>query len=174
MPDPKTFDRLEVLVAPAYAVAALLVLTPTGDFMSGVWPWRPGALDWRFASSGLLSGFLLTPLLGVLIAVTVAAARGHHRVLRTLGLMTLIAATIWLLILAAFILDAVQLHASIPEAQRRSFLDASIKAFIKYVLSCSVAFLLGIRAWRMGRRRAAQSAVAPRGAIMLGAEEMTS
>jgi hypothetical protein len=174
MPDPKTSDRLEILVAPAYAVAALLVLTPTGDFMSGVWPWRPGALDWRFASSGLLSGFLLTPLLGVLIAVTVAAARGHDRVLRTLGLMTLIAATIWLLILAAFILDAVQLHASIPEAQRRSFLDASIKAFIKYVLSCSVAFLLGIRAWRMGRRRSAQSAVAPRGTIVLGAEEMTS
>lgn len=174
MPDSKPTDRLQVLVAPAYAVAALLVLTPTGDFLSGVWPWRPGALDWRFASSGLLSGFLLTPLLGILLAVGVAAARGHERVLRVLGLLTLIAATLWLLILAAFILDAVQLHASIPEAQRRSFLDASIKAFIKYVLSCTVAYLLGIRAFRLGRRRAPQPVAAPRGTIVLGTEELSS
>jgi hypothetical protein len=174
MPEFKTSDRFDALVAPAYAVAALLVLTPTGDFLSGVWPWRPRALAWRFASSGLLSGFLLTPLLGVLIAVTIAALRGHDRVLRVLGLVTLIAATVWLLILAAFILDAVQLHASIPEAQRRSFLDASIKAFIKYVLSCTAAYLLGIRAFRLGRRRAPQPAAAQRGTIVLGAEEMSS
>jgi hypothetical protein len=160
MPEFKTSDRFDALVAPAYAVAALLVLTPTGDFLSGVWPWRPGALDRRF--------------LGVLIAVTIAALRGHDRVLRVLGLVTLIAATVWLLILAAFILDAVQLHASIPEAQRRSFLDASIKAFIKYVLSCTAAYLLGIRAFRLGRRRAPQPAAAQRGTIVLGAEEMSS
>ncbi len=148
---PTLSDRLASLAGPAYCVAALLVVTPLGDFVSGVWPWRITALDWRFASSGLLSGFLLTPLLGVLIAIGVAAARGSGRLLRVLGVGTLVAGGICVVILLAFMLDAVQLNASIPPEQRRSFLDASVKALLKYVMACAASCWLGVRAYRLGR-----------------------
>lgn len=162
-------ERLAPIAGPAYCVAALLVVTPLGDFVSGVWPWRLAALDWRFASSGLLSGFLLTPLLGALIAIGVAAMLGSDRVLRALGVGTLVAGGACVVILLAFILDAVQLNSSIPEPQRRAFLDASIKALLKYALASAAMFWLGMRAYRLGRWKQSQRTSARRDTIVIGA-----
>jgi hypothetical protein len=163
---PTFSDRLASLAGPAYVVAALLVVTPLGDYASGVWPWRVAALDWRFASSGLLSGFLLTPLLGALIAIGVAAARGSERLLRILGIATLAAGSICVVILLAFILDAVQLNSNIPEQQRRAFVDATVKAFLKYVMACTASCWLGIRAYRLGRWTVPQPV--PRSTVVIG------
>ena len=69
----RSFENAESLVAPLYFIAALLIATPLMDFATSVVPLRPGSLEWRFASVGLLSGFLLTPLLGLVIALAVAA-----------------------------------------------------------------------------------------------------
>jgi hypothetical protein len=162
-------NRLTALAGPAYAIAALLVITPLGDFASGVWPWRVGALDWRFASSGLLSGFLLTPLLGALIAIAVAAARGSERLLRVFGIATLVSGAFCVLVLIGFVLDAIQLNGSIPVPQRRAFLDASVKAFLKYVMACAASYWLGMRAYKLGRWSAPERASAPRSTIVIGA-----
>jgi hypothetical protein len=160
--------RLAPLAGPMYCIAALLIVTPLGDFLSGVWPWRPGALDWRFASSGLLSGFLLTPLLGALIAIGIAALVGHDRMLRVFGLITLIAGGACVVILGAFSLDVVQLKSRIPEQQQRSFLDASIKAFLKYVLASASSIWLGVRAYQLGRWKKAARATVQRDTIVIG------
>lgn len=160
--------RLASLAVPTYVIAALLVVTPLGDFASGVWPWRVAALDWRFASSGLLSGFLLTPLLGALIAIVVAAALGSERLLRVLGVATLVAGGLCVVVLLAFILDAIQLNASIPTPQRRAFLDASVKAFLKYVMACAACYWLGTGAYRLGRWSVPEGASAPRSTIVIG------
>jgi hypothetical protein len=161
-------ERLAPLAAPMYCVAALLIVTPLGDFLSGVWPWRPTALDWRFASSGLLSGFLLTPLLGALIAIAVAAMLGNDRLLRVFGIITLVAGAACVVILGAFLLDVVQLKASIPEQQQRPFLDASIKAFLKYVMASASSIWLGVRAYRLGRWKQSLRATVQRDTIVIG------
>jgi hypothetical protein len=161
-------DRLGALAGPAYCVAALLVVTPLGDFVSGVWPWRISALDWRFASSGLLSGFLLTPLLGALVAIAVAASRGSERTLRVLGIATLAAGGVCLVVFLAFVLDAVQLNASIPEQQRRAFMDASIKAMVKYLMACAACYWLGVTAYRLGRWKVPQKVASQRSTIVIG------
>ena len=166
---PTLSDRLASLAGPAYCVAALLVVTPLGDFASGVWPWRATALDWRFASSGLLSGFLLTPLLGALIAISVAAARGSSRLLRLFGIVTLGAGAICAVVLMGFMLDAVQLRSSIPAEQRRSFMDASVKAFLKYVMASAASCWLGVRAYRLGSWTAPQTVA--RSTIVIGGAE---
>ncbi|MGQ0640095.1 MAG: hypothetical protein ACT4P6_04875 [Gemmatimonadaceae bacterium] len=171
---PQLGERLAVLAGPAYCIAALLVITPLGDFFSGVWPWRVAALDWRFASSGLLSGFLLTPLLGALIAIAVAAVRGSERLLRGLGVATLVAGGLCLVVLLGFVLDAVQLNSSIPAEQRRAFTDASVKALLKYVMACAAAYWLGITAYRLGKRTTPQRAAANRGTIVIGTGQTSS
>ena len=58
---------------------------------------------------------LLTPLLGTQIAIGVASASGSERILLVLGITTLIAGALCLVVLVAFVLDAVQRNASIPE-----------------------------------------------------------
>lgn len=161
-------ERLASLAGPAYCVAALLVITPLGDFLSGVWPWRLGAVEWRFASSGLLSGFLLTPLLGALVAIGVAAARGSERLLRLFGIATLALAVVCGLVLALFILDAVQVNSVVPAQQRRAFYDASIKAFLKYVLACVASAWLGRSAYRLGGFRMPLRSSGKRGTVMIG------
>lgn len=161
-------ERLQRLAAPAYFVAALLMITPLGDFLSGARPWRPSALDWRITSTGFLAGFLLTPLLGMLLATGVAAARGNQRLLRVLGIASLVAASVCALIIAGFILDVIQLNARIPDEQRRAFYEASIKAVLKYALVCAAAYLLGSRAYRMGRWSRERRAAAPRETIVIG------
>lgn len=170
-PSSSPSDRLAGLAAPAYCVAALLVITPLGDFLSGVWPWRLGAVDWRFASSGLLSGFLLTPLLGTLIAIAVAALRGSEKLLRILGIATLSLSAFCLLVLLLFILDALQVSGAVPAEQKRAFFDASIKAFLKYVMACGASYWLGMRAFRMGRLRTAPRTAEQRGTIVIGGTE---
>jgi Tfp pilus assembly protein PilN len=161
-------ERLAPLAGPMYVIAALLIVTPLGDFFSGVWPWRPAALDWRFASSGLLSGFLLTPLLGALIAIGIAALVGNGRLLRVFGLLTLIAGGLCVVILGGFLLDVVQLKSSIPPQQQRPFLDASIKAFLKYALAAASSIWLGMRAYGLGRWKQSQRATAQRDTIVIG------
>ena len=164
-------ERLASLAGPAYFVAALLVITPLGDFLSGVWPWRLGAIDWRFASSGLLSGFLLTPLLGALIAIFVAAARGSERLLRIFGLVALAISVVCFLVLLAFILDAIQVSSRVPAQQRRAFYDASIKAFFKYVMACIASFWLGRSAFRMGTSMMPSRSSEKRRTVVIGAGE---
>ncbi len=163
-------ERLASLAGPAYCVAALLVITPLGDFLSGVWPWRLGAVDWRFASSGLLSGFLLTPLLGALIAIGVAAASAHERLLRIFGIATLSISGICFLVLLLFILDAVQVSSVVPAQQKRPFYDASIKAFLKYGMACAASFWLGRRAYRMGSFKVSSRISEKRGTVVIGME----
>lgn len=163
-------ERLASLAAPAYCLAALLVITPLGDFLSGVWPWRLGAVDWRFASSGLLSGFLLTPLLGALIAIGVAAARGSERPLRIFGIATLALSGLCFLVLLLFILDAVQVSSAVPAQQRRAFYDASIKAFLKYIMAFVASFWLGRTAYRLGSFRMPHRSGEKRGTVVIGME----
>ncbi len=164
-------DRVASLAGPAYCVAALLIVTPLGDFLTGVWPWRVGAVDWRFASSGLLSGFLLTPLLGALIAISVAAASGHERMLRVFGITTLSMSAVCFLVLLLFILDAVQMSSVVPAQQKRPFYDASIKAFLKYVLASAASLWLGRRAYRLGSFKTPRRNSEQRGTIVIGAGE---
>ena len=163
-------ERLTSLAAPAYCVAALLIITPLGDFLSGVWPWRLGAVDWRFASSGLLSGFLLTPLLGALIAIGVAAARGSERPLRIFGIATLALSAFCALVLLLFILDAIQISSQVPAQQRRAFYDASLKAFLKYVMAFVASFWLGRSAYRLGSFRMPHRNSEKRGTVVIGME----
>ncbi|MGQ0538729.1 MAG: hypothetical protein ACT4R6_07260 [Gemmatimonadaceae bacterium] len=148
---PNPDDRLVLLTGPAYFIAALLVVAPLADFATAVWPWRWAAMDWRFASAGLLSGFLLTPLLGVLVAVGVAISRGHRRLLHVTGVVTTVAGVACLVLLAAFLLDAIQLGAGIPADQRRGFALAIVKAGLKFTLVGGAGMWLGVKAYAAGR-----------------------
>ena len=71
-----------------YLTAALLVLIPIVDFVTSIVPYLPGSSKWRFASSALFAGFLLTPLLGVALAMIVAGLMNHRFVLRWIGILS--------------------------------------------------------------------------------------
>ncbi len=122
-----------------YAVAALLVLISALDFAAAIWPFVPGDAGWRYGAIGLLSGFLVTPLVGVTLAALVAVEQRHTGVLRVLGFLALATGAVLLVGIVAFALDAIQVRrdAATPELRRLTELSAA-KAALK-LLSGTVA-----------------------------------
>ncbi len=142
-------------LAPAlYFLAFLLVATPLADFALTVAPYRLGNVTWRFAACGLLSGFLLTPLLGAGLAIATAAVNGHRRTMRVLGISAIVLAVLLVLALGGFALDTLQLRRQVPEAQRASFHAAALKAMLKHVTALAGGLWLGIAAMRAARAAA--------------------
>lgn len=142
---PKRPDGPEALIAPLYLVAFLLVATPVMDFATSIVPIRIGDIEWRFASVGLLSGFLLTPLLGLALAVGVAHVGGHLRFQRILAILNLLVTVAFVALLVLFLLDVVQLQGSVQAQSKAAFATAALKALIKHA---SFAIALGFLGWR--------------------------
>ena len=144
-------DGPEALVAPMYFVAFLLTATPVMDFVTSVLPMRTADIEWRFASVGLLSGFLLTPLLGVGLAVAVAQFAGHERFQRVVSLVNLSLTVVFVALLVAFLLDVLQLRSAVQAEAQEAFMSAAVKAVIKHVCFVVALGFLGWRGFRMSR-----------------------
>jgi hypothetical protein len=151
-------DRGLLRIAPAgYFVSFLLVVTPVFDWVTNITPIRPASVDWRYGVTGLLSGFLLTPLLGMALASLIAVAGNERRQRLTVSAMSLMGGLFLLLLIPLFLLDFFQLRASMP-ASEIGFYDASgFKALLKHV-TCAVAFAwLGLAGLRGLPRRVRRS-----------------
>ena len=149
---------------PNYLVAILLILLPLLDLVTNVWPVRPGTLEWRYGTLGLLSGFTLTPLLGMVLATASAALLDHRVVQRAIGIVNLLAAVAFAVVVVLFALDWLQMRAAVQAAQRQSMDVGALKALAKHVLvGLALGWLgiVGLRASRRepgaGRRRSATS-----------------
>lgn len=147
-------DPDEALAAPFYFFAALLVVLPLIDFVQNVGTFQPANVQWRFATVGLLSGFLLTPTIGIVAAMTIAAVRGQGRTQRAIAIGNVILAVLLLALMAGFVLDALQLRGSVPAVRRAEFRTAAIRAIVKYILTSLLLIVLAMRAFRipLGRK----------------------
>ncbi|MFW6078227.1 MAG: hypothetical protein ACODAE_01310 [Gemmatimonadota bacterium] len=141
-------SAVERFAGAAYFVCALLVLLPAADFLANVWPWAPGDIEWRYGAYGLLSGFLMTPTLGVLLVLLLSTTLGHRRTAKVLAAAAGLIALVILSGAAAYALDAVQIRSGMPEAGRARFDIGSVKAVTKNVLSAVALGWLGLAAWR--------------------------
>lgn len=142
-------DPEGALAAPFYAFAVLLVATPTIDFVTSIFPMQLRSPQWRFASAGLLSGYLLTPMLGIAIAMTVSAIRGQAGVQRFLSVVNLLLALLLLVLLVSFVLDVMQLNGVVPADGIRAFHAAAAKAVFKYATSILVLIVFAVRGWKL-------------------------
>jgi len=156
-------DSLRRLAPASYCTAALLVLLPMMDYLGSAWPFQPSAANWRYEVAGTISTYLLSPLLGLLLASVTAAALPQRRVSKALGVLVWVVAVVLLLVLGNFVLDSLQVRnaapANAPWVSAASFLLASAK-----ILAGAVALMvLGV-----GNRQAARAAVVPTAATRPG------
>lgn len=165
---PSLFDDGDVLVAPLYAVALLLIATPVFDFVTSVLPLRLGNIEWRFAAVGLLSGFLLTPLLGILVATLAALIARHRLFLTVLAWSSLILATGLALLVVAFALDILQLRSVVTADAAPQFQSAAIKAVVKHVSFLIVLSWLAWKIQRLARGMRRPASARKGGSIMMG------
>lgn len=144
---------------PLYLISALLVLLPIIDFLTSIVPYFPGSTKWRFASSSLFAGFLLTPLLGVALAMLVAGIMQHRLVLRWLGFLSFAVALMLLAICALLALDVVELRATAEPDVKMAIVLSGSRAILKNIIMAASLVLIGL-----GCRSAGNSMEPPRSA----------
>ena len=148
---------LEFLSGPLYLIALLLIATPLIDFAANAWPARAGDVAWRYGAVGLLSGYVLTPLLGLGLAGAIAVTLEHRLVLRSLVIISWVGALVLVAASVDFSLDALQLRHNVPAPQGRNFDLGAAKALLKHVSVAmalawlGTAMLRSLRAIRVAR-----------------------
>jgi len=153
---------LRRLAAPLYAIALLMLILPATDFISNVWPLNPGDFRWRFGMVGLLAGFLLTPLLGILLATVVAALSEDTRMLRIVSSVAGAGALVLVIFVGLFVLDVLQFRPEVPAERLGSFDFANIRAIVKHLLVAATLGWMSLTGWRTVSANMAGKGKAPR------------
>jgi len=140
-----------------YLFAIVLVVSPLIDFVSTVWPLRPGDLQWRYGFLGLGAGFLHTPILGLVLAMAVAYWQDHLSVLRRLGVLSAVAAAAILPVLLEFPLDVLAMRELRAQDAQTGALIGAIIQEVKYLGACLVLACLGVGGMRTAKQLMATS-----------------
>jgi len=140
--------RLARIAGAVYFTSFLLVLLTAVDYAASIWPWRPGAVEWRYGAAGLLGGWLLTPLLGVVLALLLATILRSRVALWLILLTGVLTALLLLAVMGLFSLDALQVRASIREDAGSGFMFAVGKSLFKHLTGAIAFLLIGVAARR--------------------------
>lgn len=132
----------------AYAVTFLLIVLPITEITLRLWPLQPGAAAWRFGATGLLTNAMVTPLLGLLLGGGLAFTLGHRAMVRLHSILAILGATLLLGLTLLFILDAIQMRREVQAESIFVFDVAAVQSFAKLCVVQSIAFVLGVGAWR--------------------------
>lgn len=129
-----------------YLAALLMVLFPLGDLWVNILPLSPTVLDWRYGVVGLLSGFLLTPVIGLLIAVGMAFLAEQYRILSFLGRAAVVGGCFLVGLAVLFTVDALRLRGGVPGDQLGTFNLAVSRSLAKLLLTAVGVLWLGLAA----------------------------
>jgi hypothetical protein len=140
-------------------MSALLIALPIVDYLTSIVPYLPASTKWRFASSALFSGFLLTPLLGVALAMLVAGLMQHRQVLRWTGILSFLVAVMLLGISALLALDIIELRATAEADVKMAIVLSGARAIFKNLIMAGSLVFIGLSC-----RRAIGSMEPPRSA----------
>jgi hypothetical protein len=131
----KQTDSWKYFLWPTYVVAFVLLVVPLIDALHSIWPLRPGILQWRFGSVGVVSGGIMTPLLAELLIFSVAVILGHRWLQIGLASINALVAVIVMCVIILFALDSVQQSAAVRPDAMLSFKIAVAKTFLRLILT---------------------------------------
>lgn len=148
----RALRNTQALAWPLYGAGLLMIVLPAADLVANVWPANVGQLEWRFGTVGLLAGYLLTPVFGVLMIAFGAALLGHRMLQRLLAIANVLAAVLFAGVIVIFALDWLQLRATLPAEARATMDLGSGKALFREAVVAALLLWLGIVGWRISRR----------------------
>lgn len=132
---------LQAFSPAAFLLALMLIVFPISEVVVSAWPARPAELAWRFGAMGYLSRALMTPMLGLGIAVFWASFSRNRTLLLSLTVLALLSALFLMVIAVLFILDSVQLRGQLEAELQAPYAVTTIQALVKFGFA-SVTMLL--------------------------------
>ena len=142
-------DPEVALAGPLYLVSAMLVAVPLADFFLSVATPEFSSTQWRFATVGLLSGYMLLPVLGIAMAFVISSILKHYALQRALVIACLTTAVIFALLSIRFLLDVGSQRFMVGPEGMPAFKSATNRAIIKLILTTVATAYMGLRARRM-------------------------
>ena len=166
-PVPRPLLLALYLVAVAFALPSLL------EFALLSYPYEFGTPQRRFGAIGLIfNSVMFSPIVGLLVAIFASIQLGHRRVTRTLAVICFIIALLLVVAAPFFVLDFLQLRASVVPQAKRAFDWTTAKASFTGALMCLTVLAIGIGAWRStsapGAARAAAARAPRKGGVVVG------
>ena len=148
-----------LLLTAAYLVMVSIAVFTVIDVTLAVWPLDPSQAAWRFGAVGTLTRHLISLLLALLLTVGVASVAGHRGVLRVCGALCAFLVLALLPVMLLFLLDTLQLRATLQPAVLHAFDLSAAAALFKMVAVMAVALVLGGSIWSEVHRPELQPAV---------------
>jgi hypothetical protein len=136
------------LVSLGYLVAAIMILFPIVDLGANLWPFRPTELNWRYGTYGVMSGYLLTVVLGFGLVVAVGVLAMHRGWVRLLGGLSAVGGVLLLVFAAVYVLDALQIRATLSGDALGQFHIGTVKTLFKNGISGLALIWIAWAGWR--------------------------
>jgi hypothetical protein len=143
-----------------YPVGLLLTLVPLVDIALRVFPPKFDTVQWRFAAVGLLAGNLGTVMLGLALTGLIATFVGHRKVLKVLGIVSMVGGVLLVAALGMFLLDALQVRRTVNPNFKQALTVSSIGALFTGGLGIIALFSIGVGAWVASKVTARRPAAA--------------
>ena len=131
-----------------YLCAFVLFFIPYFQAMAGIWPLQLGSLQWRYTATSAMSGILMLPFIGLVLALAVARTCGHKAAARIVGAVAALTTLTLLLAMGLFVMDALQLKKVVPDRELARFNKANVVVGVTLVFSFVVFVILTITSFR--------------------------
>lgn len=148
----RTLEPPVLGIAAAYFILLTLVLWPVTDFLTTALPFQWGRVEWRYASLGLMTVYLVTPIMGIGMAMALAFVLRHRLILRSLSVVCFLGALFLILTLLTLGLDVIQLRGMITPEGMPSLRVGSVIAGVKHFSGFAAMTLLAGAGWQADRR----------------------
>ena len=139
------------LIGAAYFFALVVILSPSGEALLTLQPFRISDTSWRFAAVGMVTQILITPFLGLAVLAGVAYLAEHRLVLRGLSLALFGLAGILFSASVMFSLDTLELRGLVGEEGKRQYDMAALLGLLRLGSFGVLSALAGIGIWSFGR-----------------------
>jgi hypothetical protein len=144
-------DLLRRYTLASYLVALMFMVNPIVDAATNAWPWYLDSVQWRFGSAGILSGYFVSILFGLMMMSAIGVAK-QHRI--TLYLVAITSGLLTLLLLGlsvSYVLDTFQVRPLVREEQVEMFRIGAVKTAFKIVAAVVVTLVMTIASIKAAR-----------------------
>jgi len=135
-------ENTKPLARAGYLLAAALVIIPIADSALPLLPFRFTDDRWRWGSVGQLSNVMLFPLLGFILAISLAALADSQRIKRVIGIICGIFAVLISVATIVFVIDYFQVLNLVKPEMHHNMAIASSIATAKNILTVLTLALL--------------------------------
>lgn len=157
-----------------YTVCALFLLSPALDLLAAITPAHPGNIQWRFGLMISVAPTIMTGVISLAMFAVLGVLFGHRSVLQSVGVVTLVMATIYLAMIIVFALDLLQLRRAVPSDRQLQFWITSAKCLAQIFTGAFALGLLGLGSFRVTRQKAGATSAVEGGGRSRGPQILAS